>query len=571
MSNQHIDNKNNDPQRAPVVLRDDSDAVILGLKIESVEVIGRDISVRGWAVGDTLISLEQDDLTIESHIKRNHRGDVADALQMNEPDEGFGFSLSGKLLNSEIGMISISVVLESSAKKTRLLKFPIKVNSYKKNNICLKARLHIDEALYCPSIRATLVTGWSVADTDIKIIVRSNGGREKPLFEQSIRFYRPDIFNSFGKDYGAAAISGGFAAILTGVEEGDQIMLIASRDGCQNTLNETTVGLLPNHIIPAAQTIFGIHSPISALLDKFNFIDYPILNRLIQGQAETYKNISAQTTTLGTTLPKPKVSIVVPLFGRTDFVEHQLIEFSRDSWLQQHAEILYVMDDPALVESFTIQAQSLYRLYKIPFQWVWGGANRGFSGANNLGAQFARGTHLLFMNSDVIPQAPGWLQPLVDTLTEDATLGAVGPRLTFADGSIQHAGMTFVRREELGIWANHHPNMGLDPSLDPIKKPTRVPAITGACILMRRKDFDHVDGWDTGYLIGDFEDSDICLKLRSVGLEVAYHPGVQLTHLERQSFKLLGEDGFRHRVMLYNAARHQSRWGALIEASVTQS
>jgi hypothetical protein len=47
---------------------------------------------------------------------------------------------------------------------------------------------------------------------------------------------------------------------------------------------------------------------------------------------------------------------------------------------------------------------------------------------------------------------------------------------------------------------------------------------------------------------------------------VAYVPRVQLTHLERQSFKLLGQDDFRQKVVVYNAVRHQSRWAdALLE------
>jgi GT2 family glycosyltransferase len=145
-------------------------------------------------------------------------------------------------------------------------------------------------------------------------------------------------------------------------------------------------------------------------------------------------------------------------------------------------------------------------------------------------------------------------------------IGAVGPRLVFGNGSIQHAGMDFQQRDELGIWVNHHPNMGLDPSLDPHTKLTLVPAVTGACLTLRRSDFDRVGGWDTGYLIGDFEDSDLCLKLRAQGQHVAYLPTVQLTHLERQSFKLLGDDEFRTRVVVYNAVRHQNRWRALIES-----
>jgi len=261
----------------------------------------------------------------------------------------------------------------------------------------------------------------------------------------------------------------------------------------------------------------------------------------------------------------PIVSVIVPLYGRIDLVEHQLLEFCKDAWFAEHAELIYVIDDPRLVDGFVTQAETLHRLYRMPFKWVWGNANRGFSGANNLGAAHARGRYLLFLNSDAFPQKPGWLQALVDVLETRPEIGAVGPRLVFGDGSIQHSGLEFMRREELGIWINHHPRMGLDAALDPHRELTTMRAITGACLAMRRVDFDRVGGWDTSYLIGDFEDSDLCLKLQAAGLDVAYLPTVQLTHLERQSFKLLGPDEFRTRVVIYNAVRHQTRWGAFIE------
>ncbi|CAM7099433.1 hypothetical protein ENROMM299B_22840 [Enterobacter roggenkampii] len=89
--------------------------------------------------------------------------------------------------------------------------------------------------------------------------------------------------------------------------------------------------------------------------------------------------------------------------------------------------------------------------------------------------------------------------------------------------------------------------------------------------MVRRKDFDALDGWDTGYLIGDFEDSDLCLKLRNAGLAIGYLPSVELTHLERQSFKLLGGGDFRTYVVILNAARHQNRWLTLLTNGMSEA
>jgi GT2 family glycosyltransferase len=336
-----------------------------------------------------------------------------------------------------------------------------------------------------------------------------------------------------------------------------------------HVLSETQCITMPVDPVGAARWLFGVGTPLQMLHRRVPVIDEPVLGPLIEYRLAVWDELPVQYRQLGGATPDPIVSVIVPLFGRADFVEHQLIEFSADPWFMAHAELVYVIDDPKLLEPFGSQAEALHRLYPVPFRWVWGSVNRGYSGANNLGAQHSGGRYLVFLNSDAFPQRPGWLEALIGVLDERPDIGAVGPRLTFADGSIQHAGMEFQRREELGVWVNHHPRMGLDPSLDPHKTLTEVPSVTGACLAMRRSDFESVDGWDTGFLIGDFEDSDLCMKLHALGLSVAYLPTVQLTHLERQSFKLLGQDEFRTRMVIYNAVRHQTRWGAQIEAFAT--
>jgi GT2 family glycosyltransferase len=91
-------------------------------------------------------------------------------------------------------------------------------------------------------------------------------------------------------------------------------------------------------------------------------------------------------------------------------------------------------------------------------------------------------------------------------------------------------------------------------------------AVTAACLMIRRSTYDAVGGLDEGFLIGDFEDSDLCLKVKQQGLRIVCLSDVNLTHLERQSFTGIGANGFRERVARYNAWRHQRRWSKSIEA-----
>ena len=428
---------------------------------------------------------------------------------------------------------------------------------------CRDAKGFLEFGAACELTKDAVIVGWE-AHTDISTVwLEDEQGKVHPL-DKAYRRFRQDVHDAIAHEFAHGSRDAGFAIRLQGLKPGARIQLKALSETGVHILSETQCSTLSAEPVAAARWLFGIGIPVAELHQRLPIIDAPVLEPLLEYRQRRWNELPVRTKQLGPRPDEPLVSVVIPLYGRIDFVEHQLIEFTADSWFSRHAELIYVLDDPRIVDSFSEQAETLHRLYKVSFRWVWGNTNRGFSGANNLGATFATAPHLVFLNSDAFPQKPGWLEALIDVLNQHPDIGAVGPRLVFADGSVQHSGMEFRRRDELGIWVNHHPGMGLAPSLDPHKGLTRVPAVTGACIALRRADLDRVGGWDTGYLIGDFEDSDLCLKLRSEGQTIAYLPTVQLTHLERQSFKLLGQDEFRTRVVIYNAVRHQERWAKLL-------
>jgi GT2 family glycosyltransferase len=78
--------------------------------------------------------------------------------------------------------------------------------------------------------------------------------------------------------------------------------------------------------------------------------------------------------------------------------------------------------------------------------------------------------------------------------------------------------------------------------------------------------FRELGGMSEEYVIGDFEDSDLCLRAQEQGWNVYYTPEIELFHLERQSMQLIGEGepGWRQSLTLYNMWKHSRRWGSLI-------
>lgn len=255
---------------------------------------------------------------------------------------------------------------------------------------------------------------------------------------------------------------------------------------------------------------------------------------------------------------QPDAAVIVPLYRRIDFVEHQLAQFVHDPEMRS-AELVYVLDSPELALQLKQSCVQLHRLYGIPFRVVVLERNSGFAGANNSGANVSTAPVLLFLNSDVLPDRPGWLKAMLDFYRSKPGIGALGPKLLYEDDSLQHAGMYFLRPDDTalaGLWANMHYYKGLHRNLPAANDTRPVPALTGACLMVARDLYDAIGGFQNIYVQGDHEDSDLCLRLIEKGLENWYLPEVELYHLEAQSYP----NELRGRTALYNRWIHTKLW-----------
>lgn len=272
--------------------------------------------------------------------------------------------------------------------------------------------------------------------------------------------------------------------------------------------------------------------------------------------ARPSRSISTKDYSLPETAPL--VSIVVPLYKVLDFLRFQLSGMATDPWLAANSEIIYVLDSPEIQDETEHLLGGLHLLHGLPMKLVVMNRNGGYARACNAGARFARGEILVMLNSDVVPCEPGWLQTLSRPLLEDRTLGAIGPKLLFEDGSLQHAGLYFGR-DQRGIWLNHHFHKGMPGDYRPAQQTRDVPGVTGACLVSRRETYERVGGFTEDYVIGDYEDSDLCLKIRRLGLQIAYEPAACLYHLERRSIRR-SQDYMRGVASQYNSWLHTQRW-----------
>lgn len=376
------------------------------------------------------------------------------------------------------------------------------------------------------------------------------------------RIARPDLAESFAKAaFGAGAPVPGFVAHLPdadhpAVAQWRLALRLASGEAIELTAP-------PARLAPGAarDLVLRAARPATMRPDAIEQAIAPAAWRL--HRAAMARAGTPEVLHIGTAPRRLRVALVVPLWRNLAFLRFQLAAFARDAALREAAEIVYVLDSPEQRAEVEHLLRGMALLHGgLGLTLVVMPENRGYASACNTGAAASRAPAIGFLNSDVMPAASGWLAPLLVRLAREKRLAAVGPKLLYEDGAVQHAGLLF-RRGPDGQWFNDHYFKGFPRHHPDACVARRVPGVTGAALFVRRGAFDAVGGFSTDYIIGDFEDSDLCLALREAGGEIAYEPAAELYHFERQSIATHGGHA-RSLASACNRLLQHRRWDAAI-------
>ncbi|HET9147047.1 MAG TPA: glycosyltransferase family 2 protein, partial [Acetobacteraceae bacterium] len=181
-----------------------------------------------------------------------------------------------------------------------------------------------------------------------------------------------------------------------------------------------------------------------------------------------------------------------------------------------------------------------------------------YSLINNRGVAAAKHPYLLFLNNDVFVSDPDWLRNLLQEALADPQVGAVGAKLLYPNGTVQHAGVV------LGVGGiADHAFRGL-PGEAPgyiahAISAQEVSAVTAACMLVRRDAFERIGGFDEAELTVAFNDVDLCMKLREAGYRIIFAADVVAEHRESMSRGDDFDEGKLSRFMRENQAM-EARW-----------
>jgi len=244
---------------------------------------------------------------------------------------------------------------------------------------------------------------------------------------------------------------------------------------------------------------------------------------------------------------QPLVSIIIPTRDKVELLKCCLKSIEEKT-TYRHFEII-------VVDNQSEDPETLSYLAGLPHKVVSAPCPFNYSYLNNLGAASARGEYLLFLNNDTEVISEEWLAVMLEH-AQRPDVGAVGAKLIYPDGTIQHAGVVLGHGGVAGHAFWYQP--ASDPGYFDLAQLVRnCSAVTGACMMMRTSVFAEMGGFDENIKVA-FNDIDLCLRIREKGYLVIYTPYAVLYHQESASRKHLHPADDQEYVI--------HRWGKLIEA-----
>jgi GT2 family glycosyltransferase len=255
-----------------------------------------------------------------------------------------------------------------------------------------------------------------------------------------------------------------------------------------------------------------------------------LLRRGVAGRVEACpENVESHRVIYELPDPAPLVSIIIPMRDRLSLLE-RCLEGIRERTDYRPLEIIIVDNgskEPATHEFLrALEEKKEGRVLRVDGEF-------NFSRLINRGAAVAKGEVLAFLNNDIDANEPDWLRELVSHAVRIG-VGAVGARLWYPNGTLQHGGVVLGLGGVAGHAFTGVPR-GHAGYFNRAYLQQYCSAVTGACLLVRKEVFEQADGFDETNLAISFNDIDFCLRLRAAGFQNVWTPYANLVHHESAS------------------------------------
>ena len=255
----------------------------------------------------------------------------------------------------------------------------------------------------------------------------------------------------------------------------------------------------------------------------------------------------------------PTVSILIPNKDHREDLK-RCVDSIREKTTWPDWEIIIIENNSTKEETFRYyeELEQDGRIRVVRYEGLF-----NYSAVNNFGFREAKGEQILLLNNDTEIISPDWIQEML-MYAQRKDVGAVGAKLYYPDGTIQHGGIGIGIKMLAGHW--HRGADGRSPGyFGRLTYAQNVSAVTAACMMIPRHVYEEMNGLDESFSVV-FNDVDLCLRIREAGYLIVWTPWAELTHYESKSRGQDEDTPEKKQFFLEETNRFQRKWNEVLTA-----
>lgn len=319
---------------------------------------------------------------------------------------------------------------------------------------------------------------------------------------------------------------GGFRKSFEGAQDYDLALRVIERLQPAEIIHVPKV-LYHWRVLPGSTSMGGGEKPYAASAAR-RAIEEHLMRMGVEAKVEPAPNTEGMNRVrFAVPSPQPHVSIIIPTRDRADLLA-QCLDSIESRSTYRHFEVIIIDNgsrEPETAALLTRLSRDRYRVLRdeSPFN---------YSALNNRAVRQAEGELICLMNNDIEIISPDWMEEMVSFAWRPG-VGAVGARLWYPDGRLQHGGV-IVGLGGVAGHAHKYLSRGSPGYFYRAQLHQSFSAVTAACLMIRRSVYDQVDGLDEALEVA-FNDVDFCLRVREAGYRNVWTPYAEMIHHESAS------------------------------------